>query len=108
MEFKGNKLYLTPEEQRQSGYSSPIDMGSFDLHTEHLRVDGEMDRLSQLAALDPHELSSEERASVPVEFTKAQTRWRIVHGITKELSTRTVEVQVVESVEQLIKDEPRQ
>lgn len=104
MDIQGNRAYLTIPEQKDSGYSSPIDIESFDIHEERLATDTEVDRLTDLSNRDPHELSSDERAAVPQQLARALTKSGIIRNIAKESARRTGTASLIQGAEALLKD----
>lgn len=80
MELHGRKVYLTVEEQLDSGYPSPIDLAGFPLHENRVGIDAELDRLEEMATADD-ELTHTERASLPGELE----RIRKISAVTREI-----------------------
>lgn len=90
MQLDGQKAYLDIKEQKLSGYSSPIDITEFDFHAERLVVDGELDDLHEMSSLDPHELTHEQRASLPSLLETYEMKSMIVRGRAREVALRAV------------------
>lgn len=85
MEICGDNCFLTPHEQRESGYGSPIDMLQFDLHTERTSADKLLDQVAEMRAAD----DVTEGAIIALQ-KRAQARSDIARAIGKELATRTL------------------
>ena len=85
MEIRGDNCYLTPLEQRESGYDSPIDMLQFDLHEERRSADMMLDRVAEMRAADDIT-----EGSIIALQKRAQARSTIARTIGKELATRTL------------------
>lgn len=85
MEIRGDNCFLTPLEQRESGYSSPIDMNSFELDGERFSADAMLDRVAEMRAADDIT-----EGSIIALQKRAQARSIIARAIGKELATRTL------------------
>lgn len=81
MEKHGNKVFLTPQEQRDSGYQSPINLDDFDLHGERSAADAEKDRLDALQADVGEDLLPKELHS---DVVRAHARSEITRFIARE------------------------
>jgi hypothetical protein len=104
MDFEGNKVYLTIEEQRITGYSSPLDVTTFDLHAEREATDTELDRLTELCNSDAHELTSEERASAPRDMDQVAFKSSLLRAIAKETAQRTAAEELIEGTEEFLRN----
>ncbi len=81
MEKRGNKVYLTPQEAKDSGFQSPIDLEEFDLHAERTAADAELDRINELLADVGEDLAPKELHS---DLSRAYSRSRVTRLIAKE------------------------
>lgn len=106
MDIQGEKAYLSIDEQKRTGYPSPIDLESFDLHGERVATDAERDRLTELSVSDPDQLSSQERASVPLELARVEFKSNLLREIAKEKGRRAGSVELIDEVENFLKDNP--
>lgn len=93
MEIRGDNCYLTPLEQRESGYDSPIDMLQFDLHEERMSADAMLDQVAEMRAAD----DITEGAIIALQ-KRAQARSNIARSIGKELATRTLVANSLEEI----------
>lgn len=84
MEFDKKLVYLSIPEQRETGYPSPIDIETADLHGMRVAADAERDRTEALAMLDPEEMTSDERATLPKQLAQAQARSQLMRSICSE------------------------
>jgi len=107
MDIQGEKAYLSIEEQKRTGYSSPIDLETFDLHGERSATDAERDRLAELSVSDPHELSSQERACVPHNLAQVEFKSNLLREIAKEKGRRAGSVELIDEVENFLRDNPK-
>jgi len=103
MNIRGNKAYLTIYQQMVSGYSSPIDLDTFDLNAERVAADTEIDRLEALQATDDNESGDEKRNLIP-DLERAQVRSTIARGIGQELAQRNLVVQFVSDAENFLRE----
>lgn len=83
MEFEKKRAYLSIPEQKRTGYDSPIDTDTVDLHNMRVSADHEQFELEELAALDPHELTPDERATLPQRLEQARARSDVMREICK-------------------------
>jgi hypothetical protein len=90
MDIKGDNGYLTIQEQIDSGYTSPINFSTFDLHAERELADGEIDAIQGLMNGDPHELTHVVRAELPKRLQRAETRSNICRQIAKIVALRNM------------------
>lgn len=75
MERRGDKFYLSPDEQYTSGYSSPIDITIFDAEAER---EAAVDKLDQLEAERAKAVDDPENNMIALrEFERAYMRQRI-------------------------------
>lgn len=89
MDIKGDKGFLSPKEEKLSGYINPINILDFDCHAERLAADGELDEIREMMALDPYELPHDVRAELPVRLERAEVRSYISRAIAKERAIRS-------------------
>lgn len=83
MEHVGKKIYLNVEEQKSTGFSSPIDISFFPLHEEREAIDAWRDRLEAWIGADDDEVTHAERASLPLELARATRQSEILREMSK-------------------------
>jgi hypothetical protein len=102
MERRGKFVYLTPYEQRSTGYSSPIDLDTFDLHAEREAADAELDRLEQeQAAVDDDAFQTEHFKSV---YEAPLARSVLTHEIGKSVARDTLVAEGLTEIENFLQN----
>jgi hypothetical protein len=87
MQQEGAKIYLTIEEQIETGYDSPIDLSTFPLHEMREKADTELDKLEAMEHADSDELTHAERASLPIALEHARVKSKITREIGRIAAT---------------------
>jgi hypothetical protein len=83
MEHQGKKIYLDIEEQKSTGYSSPVDLETFPLHEEREATDAERDRLEAMTGADDDEITHAERAILPKQLASTARKSEILREMSK-------------------------
>lgn len=84
MEMQGNHVYLTQTESAESGYTTPINLDSFDVMAEHnanLRL---IHRLQEMHAADDDEITAAERAMIAPSIGRLTARMAITSRLIIE------------------------
>lgn len=102
MERRGKFAYLTPYEQRSTGYSSPIDLDSFDLHGEREAADAELDQLEQEQAAVDDDAFQTEHFKTAYESTLARSR--LTREIGKSMARDTLVSDGLTEIEEFLQN----
>ncbi len=101
MDIKGEKVYLSEAEVKNSGYQSPIDLTDFDIVHEHEANLHELDRLDELRA-DDDRITASERGQMVPQYGRVAARLAITSELITEDTMQDHGLRLVRELEEYL------